>query len=44
MSLPAVRDAYTARSAEYIDLLGSIEDAAEQDRAGDIRGVGFIGI
>lgn len=32
MSLPAVRDAYTARSAEYIDLLGSIEDAAEQDR------------
>lgn len=28
----AVRDAYTMRSAEYIDLLGNIEDAVEQDR------------
>lgn len=32
MSLAPVRDAYATRSAEYIGLLGSIDDAAEQDR------------
>jgi ubiquinone/menaquinone biosynthesis C-methylase UbiE len=32
MPLSTVRDAYAARSAEYIDLLGSIEDTAEPDR------------
>lgn len=32
MPLSTVRNAYAARSAEYIDLLGSIEDTAEPDR------------
>lgn len=32
MSLTAVRDAYSARSAEYADALGSIEETAEHDR------------
>ena len=32
MPLSTVRDAYAARSADYIDLLGSIEDTAEPDR------------
>lgn len=32
MSLVDIRDAYSARSAEYVDALGSIEDTAERDR------------
>lgn len=32
MSLAAVRDAYSARSTEYVDTLGSIEETAEHDR------------
>lgn len=32
MTLARVRDAYAARAAEYIDLLGSIDATAEQDR------------
>ncbi|WP_235739062.1 class I SAM-dependent methyltransferase [Nocardioides alcanivorans] len=32
MSLETVRSAYTARATEYIDLFGTIEAAAEQDR------------
>jgi SAM-dependent methyltransferase len=33
MSVARVREAYAARAAEYIGVCGSIEDAAEQDRA-----------
>ena len=33
MPIAEVRDAYAARAAEYTDLFGRIEAAAEQDRA-----------